>query len=509
MRLLTRLLAALLVGAVLTLVSSPHTALALDEFQKLTPADASANDNFGYSVAISGSTALIGAWKDDRPATSGEDTGSAYVYRDNGSGNWMSIDKLVASDAMRLNSFGSAVGIDGNTAVVGALFKNDTGGAYIFQDDGAGDWSEIAMLDADDGAEGDEFGYSAAISGSTAIVGAWKHNAAAGAAYLFRDNGLGEWSQIGKLVADDVMAGDHFGVSVAISGTTAIVGSYFDSNPSGAAAGAVYVFEDNGGTWSQVDKLLADDGSSGKQFGRSVALDGDRAVVGAIGDNTSGAFAGAAYVFERDETTTWQQIDKLLAGDGTQNDQFGISVSISGDNVVVGAFQAEEDGQASGSAYLFQETAPGSWDQVEELSAGDGASGDAFGYSVGISGAVGLVGAALNNSVATDAGAAYLFNAIRIDGDYNRNGYVDAADYVLWRKSFGQSGDDLPADGNGDETVDDADYQVWRANFGNSATAAAAQNTGGPSLSAAVVPEPGTAVLVFIAGLIVSLQRRC
>ena len=500
-----RLSAVPLLGTVIVLMPASRTSFALPEFQKLVAADAAANDNFGYSVGISGSTAIIGAWKDDRPAAPGDNTGSAHIYRDNGSGHWTNIDKLLASDGQPGNSFGSAVAIDGNTAVIGALLKGGMGGAYIFNDDGAGDWGEIAILEADDGAAGDELGYSAAISGNTAIVGAWKHNSAAGAAYVFRDNGLGEWTQIGKLVADDATAGDHFGVSVAISGSTAMVGAYFDSNMAGPVTGAVYVFEDNGTSWTQVDKLLASDASAGNQFGSSVALSGGTAVIGALGDSTNGGFAGAAYIFQRDASMMWQEVDKLTAADAAPNDQFGISVGISETTAIIGAYQDDDAGLSSGSAYLFRETTPGNWDQVEKLAATDAEAGDALGYSVAISGGVGIVGAALNNSADTDAGAAYLFNAVRIAGDYNRNGYVDAADYALWRKTFGQSGANLPADGNGDNIVNQDDYQLWRANFGNSVFAGAAAAA---TLSAVAVPEPGTAAMLLLAASLASSAAR-
>jgi hypothetical protein len=496
-------LARAIVGAFFFIAFLNTASFAVDPFQKLTAGDAAANDNFGYSVGISGNTAIVGAWNDDRPAAQGEDTGSAYIFRSDIAGNWVQTEKLHANDAMPGNSFGSSVAIDGNSAVIGALFKGGSGGAYIFRDDGSGDWIQADILAANDAASGDEFGYSAAISGNTAVVGAWKHDSAAGAAYVFRDNGLGDWTQIGKLVADDAMAGDHFGVSVAISGTTALVGSYFDSNASGAVGGAVYVFEEVGGTWTQVDKLLAGDASSGKQFGASVALSGTTAVIGATGDATQGPFAGAAYIFERDESMMWQEVDKLTAGDGEGNDLFGFSVGISGNNALVGAYQDNERGLASGSAYRFSEETPGNWSEVEKLSANDGASGDALGYSVGISGGVGIVGAALNNSAATDAGAAYLFDTVRIAGDYNRNGRVDAADYVLWRKTDGQTGTGLPADGNDDGMVDNADYQLWRMNFGSDAAAGLAA-----ALSAAAVPEPATAALLCLAWIGATFARR-
>jgi hypothetical protein len=150
---------------------------------------------------------------------------------------------------------------------------------------------------------------------------------------------------------------------------------------------------------------------------------------------------------------------------------------------------------------LFTENGAGEWFQAEKLLASDAAASDAFGYAVGVSDGIGLVGAPLSNIGGTDAGAAYLFNVPdNIPGDYNANGIVDAADYALWRNMLGQMGPGLPADGNGDGTVNDADFDLWRANFGlgspGEATAA---------LQAAAVPEAGTAVLFFCAASYLTL----
>jgi hypothetical protein len=357
-----------------------------------------------------------------------------------------------------------------------------------------------------DGMTGDEFGYSIDISGNTAIVGAWKSGGLRGAAYVFRDDGAGNWTQIAKFTANDAMPNDHFGISVAIDGTTALVGAYFNSMAA-PLGGAVYVFEEDAGTWSQVDKLTASDASFNARFGTSVALNGDTAVIGAPGDADGGVSAGAAYAFRREASMNmeFQEVDKLVADDAEPNKLFGYSVSLSDEDVVVGAYQDDENGLASGSGYLFKEGAAGNWNQLTKLLASDGAPTDALGWSVGISDGIALVGAPLSNSGATDAGAAYLYNVpVGIAGDYNQNGTVDAADYALWRDTLGESGPGLPADGNGDGTVNSADYDLWRAKFGQGAPAAAA------ALQLAAVPEPAGAVLFFAALILCATgcQRR-
>jgi hypothetical protein len=480
---------------VLWAIFSPLAALALNEFQRLTPNDPAINDNFGYSVGLSGNTAIIGAWQDDRGAMVGDDAGSAYIFLNNGTGSWTELDKLTASDADMTDQFGSAVAIDGQTAVIGAMLKGEVGGAYIFRDNGAGDWQQVDILAGSDTTMGADFGASVAIAGNTAIVGAWQNDLGRGAAYVFRDNGAGDWAQVAKLTANDAMPGDQFGASVAISGNTALVGANFESNMAGPLVGAVYVFEESGGTWSQVDKLVASDAHLAEHFGRSVAISGDMAVIGATGDATGGlADAGAAYVFRRDAATGWEEIQKLRASDPAASDLFGYAVDISGDTVIIGAYQDDDGGLTSGSAYFFKENSLGSWHQVAKLAASDDAAGDAFGFSVAASGTVGLVGTPLSNTTGIDAGAAYLFNVpAAIPGDFNLDGQVDAADFVVWRNAAGETGSGIAGDGNGDGTVNDADYQLWRANFGLTAPA------GPAALQGAAVPEPATIMLLKFA----------
>jgi hypothetical protein len=474
----------------LLLLFAPQS-FAINEFQSITAADAADNDNFGFSVGMSGNTAILGAYRDN---DGGVNAGSAYIFRNPGSGVWSQLDKLVATDAAANDNFGTSVAIAGNTAVIGAPFDNTgRGAAYIFRDNGAGDWTQLDKLLAGDPAIGDTLGLSVAISGNTAIVGAPGKGGSAGAAYVFRDNGAGDWQQITKLTANDGVGGDEFGFSVALSGNTALVGARFDSTPALGAAGAVYVFQDNGGNnWPQVTKLLPSDPTTSKQFGTSVAFTSNTAVIGAIGDNTNGILSGAAYIFQRDASQVWQQKEKLTASDAATEDEFGYSVGIDGNTVVVGAWQDDDPEIGSGSAYLFRTDSLGSWNQVAKLRASDQEQGDAFGSASAISGGVSLVGASLANN-GTDSGAGYLYNVPNVlAGDFNGNGRVDAADIVVWRNTLNQIGAGLPADGNGDGVVNQADRALWRRNFGLSAAAAVSGST-------ALVPEPSTAALLALA----------
>src|ERR1043166_3360199 len=193
-------------------------------------------------------------------------------------------------------------------------------------------WSEQAHPVASDAHPSAVFGFSMAISGDTAIVGAPDEPSGTrpGAAYVFTRNGS-VWMQQQKLTASDAAAQDQFGISVSISGDTVIVGSYQDDNTRGMNAGSAYVFTRNGTVWTQQQKLTAADGADDDNFGDSVSISGDTAIVGAYFDDTAAGFnVGSAYVFTRGGTV-WTQQQKLTASDGAEIDIFGTSVAIVGD----------------------------------------------------------------------------------------------------------------------------------------------------------------------------------
>jgi len=257
--------------------------------------------------------------------------------------------KLLASDGAYFDQFGYSVAISGNTAIVGAISDDDhgsgSGSAYLFD---VTTGTQFAKLVASDGLAGDVFGWSVAISGNTAIIGAPNdddHGSNSGSAYLF-DVSTG--TLLAKLVASDGAADDRFGESVAISGNTAIVGAYWDDDR-GGASGSVYLFDVT--TGAQLAKLVASDGAAGDEFGRSVAISGNTAIVGAYGDDDHGSNSGSAYLFD---VATGTQLAKLIASDGAGGDFFGSSVSISGSTAIVGARRPDGHGSSdNGSAYLF------------------------------------------------------------------------------------------------------------------------------------------------------------
>jgi hypothetical protein len=369
-------------------------------------------------VGISGDRVVVGAREKDSMYTG---PGSTYVFERNqgGADEWGQAAELAAGDPGTEDEFGYSVGISGDTIVVGARHDDDvaddSGSAYVFASGGA--WMETAKPTADDAAEDDWFGFSVSASGDKAIVGAYHKESYTGAAYIYYRNqdGADEWGQVEDPVSDDLAAGDRFGSAVGISGDTAVVGAGRDDHGAYTDAGAAYVFERNKDTpmwvdhWGQVQKLVPDDSADYDFFGYAVDIDGDTAVVGAYNKNSS---ADAAYVFERNQDSptsadNWGQVQKLVSGDGTAPDWFGRSVSISGDTIVVGAPDPDTSPDESGAAYIYYRNQGGAdnWGKLKKLTASTPAAGDRFGYSVSVSGDTVAVGAHGEGT----AGVAYVF----------------------------------------------------------------------------------------------------
>ena len=287
--------------------------------------------------------------------------------------DWMEKQKLLASDGAIDDYFGMSVSItdDGFYAIVGVPYDDDngnsSGSAYIFKWNGTS-WIEHQNLLASDGVASDYFGHSVSISGDYAVVGAFyddDNGSNSGSAYVFKralkyvpPNFVWVFEEQVKLLPADGDADDHFGFTVFISGDYVIVGAPSDDDK-GSESGSAYIFKRYDLDWLQQAKLIASDGSADDNFGHSVSISGDYAIVGVPYDDDNGSGSGSAYIFKRDGVN-WLQQPKLLASDGAADDQFGMSVSISGDYAVVGAPNDDDKGSDSGSAYIFKRDAA-SW----------------------------------------------------------------------------------------------------------------------------------------------------
>jgi len=400
-----------------------------------------AGDNFGQSVAISGNYAIVTATLEDGSSTdAGFNCGAAYIFERDGSGNWIQNPIILrASNLGAGDRFGQCVAISGNYAIVGATYEDgssdataESGAAYIFERDGSGNWAEKTILRASNLEVNDNFGISVAISGNYVIVGALGEDGSSnatpnsGAAYIFERDGSGNWAEKNILQASNLEANDRFGQSVAISGNYAIVGAWQEDGSSNATlnSGAAYMFErDGNGNWAEKQILRASNLGANDFFGISVAISGNYAIVGAYfedGSSTDVDFnSGAAYIFERDGSGNWAEKNILRASNLEVSDRFGQSVAISGNYAIVGAYL--EDGSSntrpnSGAAYMFERDGSGNWAEKNILRASNLEANDNFGYSaVAISGNYAIVGAWQedgSSNATPNSGAAYIYTGV-------------------------------------------------------------------------------------------------
>lgn len=433
---------------------------------KIVSSDGAPGDQFGYATATSGDFIVVGAPFDnydiDSNGTAEADVGSAYLLRRQG-GSWAIFKKLVPSDGAVQDFFGFSVAMSGDTVIVGAIAKvRDTnadgvaepsvGVAYVFQRNlgGTDNWGQVTKLIASDAASADNFGRSVAISNDTILVGApgkdfdtngngvincnsTPRECDLGSVYVFQrdQGGPNQWGEIRKLSSS---TGLLFGNDLAIAGDTAIVGSYAenrDINGDGIVEfglGAAYIFEQNlGGTnnWGERKKLTASDGEENELFGYSVAIAGDTVVIGVPNENhypetnrnggcwyseedriEDGCNVGAAYVFERNQggTNQWGEVKKLIASDDYQGGGFGGAVAISRDLVVVSSPSAK-------AIYHFQRSlyGRGLWEETKKLLPVDAPTASSFGVRMAL-GTVLSVGSPFDtNGKGTNAGAIYIY----------------------------------------------------------------------------------------------------
>jgi hypothetical protein len=375
------------------------------EVSVLAASDGHAGDEFGVSVAIDGATALVGA---DLDYVLGQAAaGSAYVFVNSG-GVWTQQVKLVAPDPAAMDFFGWDVALSGDTALIGAErdddFGTDSGAVYVFVRSN-GVWAQQAKLTASAPEAYGHFGSSVAIQGDTALIGA-DIDGDRGAAYiLVRSEGT--WTQSAKLVPAGGSLVQQFGFSVALDGDTALVGAISDSHSGLTGPGSAYVFVRTNEVWMQEAKLIASDAGEGDHLGWRVAVQNDTAVVGAPFNGQAGTNAGAAYVFVR-SAGTWAEQSKLAPADALAGDIFGVSVALHADQVLVGASQSGYHGP--GAAYLF--TRSGAvWAQTAKLTEWDPDAADHFGCSVALDVDTAIVGASYDDHPgATNAGSAFLFD---------------------------------------------------------------------------------------------------
>ena len=369
---------------------------------------------------------------------------SRFEIADNeNSAAWNEIKKVIHSEHTTISSgsyFGNSIAIDGDYMVAGCPRRNagqqqSVGGAFIFKKDEGGteNWGEIKTLEHSDyptypssSGQSHHFGQSVSMSGDYIVIGAYMFGPPsqtpdiyrAGAAYVFKkdEGGTGNWGEIKKLTASDEVRDAHFGWSVLIDNDHIFIGAYGQTTSN--MTGAVYIFKkDEGGTdnWGQFLKLT--NSVNGSQFGRSLAIDNDYLVVGA---NYEGSHAGAIYIFNKDydpltpndiSSNAWGELKKIVPSDIENYDKFGESVAINGDYIVVGSLKGDAGATNSGGAYIFKKDQGGTdnWGQIKKITAIGIDDNDDFGQSVSINDDYLVIGAPGDDDLYTNTGSIYIF----------------------------------------------------------------------------------------------------
>lgn len=380
--------------------------------------DIGTGDRFGFDVGISGDYIIAGATHEDFYST---DAGAAYIFKRSSSNNyvWNQEAKLVnsntwlgVSDRENGFNFGNAVDIDGDLAVIGARYNNSilngtaqikAGAAYIFVRNGS-TWTQETKLVASDFAANDIFGFAVAISGNTVVVGAPQEDTGgdnAGAVYVFTRSASNTWSQQAKLVASDDQAGDQFGYAVDISGDTIVVGAPYEDQLA-SDAGAIYMFQRTGSSWSQTIKRYASTANTNQLFGLSVAISGNTILAGApyTHANSTVLNSGAAYIFNR-SGSTWTTGTKISPTSPTTNMNFGRSVDV--DESTFAAIVGEAN-----SVNIYTKSS-NTWSFSTKLSS---YTSNSYGYAVAMSGEYIVSGDWLHSPPGYSlAGAMHVFKA--------------------------------------------------------------------------------------------------
>ncbi|MEM7515637.1 MAG: hypothetical protein AAF368_01755 [Planctomycetota bacterium] len=407
--------------SLLAAASSP-SAFAQCEVQALAPTPHNNVDVFGWSVDVEGDLLAVGSNGQDNacPTDPNCNSGGAFLFERTPSG-WSQITELVPANNAFRDEFGQDVSISGDRVLVGSHTKLGGGGAYVFVRDALGAWSEEQFLLGSTLADGHHFGHSVSLDGDTALVCAMRdpqNGPSAGAGFIF-GRGPGGWVEVTKLVASDGVTDDLFGRSCHLDGDTIFIGCHL-SDGVGTNSGTVYVFErDDAGTpgdptddlWTETQKLTPSDADGGDLFGRSVVVQGDFAIVGSSQNTPAGASAarGSAYVFER-VAGTWTEVQILNASDGEMGDAFGLSVTMDGDRVVIGAASEDEGGNNAGAAYVFERSGAG-FIEVQKLIGSEPSNNGKFGDETGVSlsGSTLMVSARFSGSALPNGGRVFAY----------------------------------------------------------------------------------------------------
>lgn len=409
--------------------------ISAQEFEEktlLTGSDGSTQGVLYSKVAIDNDFLILGApWHEEDALGSDPiyEAGAAYLFKKSDDGDWERIQKIVASDRVRNSNFGCSVSISGNYAVIGSrtnsfdeVGENEiwaSGAAYIFEKNNNDEWIEVQKIVASDRNDEGYFGGAVSISGNYIVVGeigdgntsngyTW-----AGAAYIFERNNTGVWNEIQKITNSNQHSFDNFGKSVSIDGIYAVISATgvdknVEEQDSLDGAGAAFIFKKNtNGSWQEIQKIVASDRDENDRFGNDVSISGSYAVVAANqeGHDENGNnflwFSGSAYIFEMSNDGYWNEVQKIVASDREQEDMFGSSVSIRNDIIIIGSPQQDLDAtrKNEGAVYTFSRNSNSNWVQSQELVHSHITDYSRFGCSVSISDSALVAGSTSNQGV--------------------------------------------------------------------------------------------------------------
>ncbi len=319
--------------------------------QKIFPEDGTVEQFFGYSIGINNNWIITGAHHD---SSKGASSGAAYILEKNNSNDWVISQKLVPDELSEADEFGKKVDLYGQFAVSSSYLDDDlginSGSVYIFKMD-SGYWHKFSKIYASTPAKYSQFGLSVDLFKDKLIVGApFEGDKEFGSTYIFEfiDN---KWVETAKLMPEGLNDFDQFGITVKISDGFAFVSSIKDDDL-GKNSGAVYVFKKTDTRWDYFQKLKAPDGAEGDGFGIDIELSDSIAIIGSYFDDDKGQNSGSIYFFQL-KNDKWHFQKKITADDGEESDAFGSSISLKGDNLLVGAYSDSDEGFLAGSAYVF------------------------------------------------------------------------------------------------------------------------------------------------------------
>jgi hypothetical protein len=407
-------IACLIFGCSMPVIETANKPPAIDWLteKKFDSINTASTNQFGGSVAADGCFIVIGAPGEKVGGIMG--AGAVYIFKRNFLGGWDEGLRITEPNGNSASSFGHSVSISGDYIIVGAQSADGKGAAYVFHGIPGTlltyNWDAGVKLMAPDGENGDNFGFSVSISGDYCIVGAPYEgdtvNPDRGTAYIYHRTGTNSWNNCKKIFASDYQNGDLFGFSVSISGDYAVAGAPNKDTYEGAA----YIFYKTGANiWEQCDKKTAYDGQDYDVFGISVSISGDYIVVGAKDDRIDGICCGSAYVFHKINTAAWDGGVKLIQPGYAKFDRFGFSTGISGNNIIIGAWNKDSGFPGSGAANIFHRTGTNSWSSIRTLTASDKTEGDSFGYAVAIIGDLAIVGAPYKKIDNQNYGRTYVY----------------------------------------------------------------------------------------------------